>query len=116
MATLNAALAIGAERTLQILYGRHQPGDDATLDESALNDDARAAIRVFVQGRQALNRAYERWRQRGQWGLDGPGRGELTDAVNLFAELMTSSTPAQMDAAYREADRVIRRLYGKGLI
>lgn len=115
-ATLNAALAIGAERMLQILYQDCQPKDEEYLDLSQVPPDGREAIEVFVAARQALNRTQDRWRERGQWGLDGPARRELIAGVDLFAELMHASTPAQMDAAYREADRLIRRLHGKGLI
>lgn len=116
LVTLNAALAIGAERMLQILYQEHQPADEEWLDLSKVPPDGRAAIEVFVQARQALNRTQDRWRERGQWGLDGAARQELVAGVDLFADLMHASTPAQMDAAYREADRLIRKLYGKGLI
>lgn len=116
LATLNAALAIGAERMLQILYQEHQPADDEWLDMAKLPAAGREAIEVFVQAREALNRTRDRWRERGQWGLDGAARQQLVAGVDLFADLMYASTPAQMDAAYREADRLIRKLYGKGLI
>jgi hypothetical protein len=43
-------------------------------------------------------------------------KGTKYRGIDLFADLMHASTPAQMDAAYREADRLIRRLHGKGLI
>ena len=113
---LNAALAIGAERMLQVIYGEKQPRDDEMLDFAKLRQDERDAIDVFIKARNALNRAHDRWRERRQWGMDGPGRADLSDGIDLFADLMNSSTPAQMDSAYRQADRVVRRLYGKGLI
>ncbi len=116
LVTLNAALAIGAERMLQVLCQEHQPADEEWLDLAKLPAAGREAIEVFVQARQALNRTQDRWRERGQWGLDGAARQELAAGVDLFADLMHASTPAQMDAAYREADRLIRKLYGKGLI
>ena len=116
LATLNAALAIGAERMLQILYQALQPRDEDTLDLACLPPDGQEAIKVFVAARKALNRTQDRWRERSQWGLDGQARQELIAGIDLFADLMHSSTPAQMDAAYREADRLIRKLYDKGLI
>lgn len=114
--TLNAALAIGAERMLQILYNECRPKDDEELDLSKLPEDGKLAIETFVAARKALNRTQDRWKQRGQWGLDGQARQDLAAGIALFADLMNKSTPAQMDAAYREADRLIRELYGKGLI
>ena len=114
--TLNAALSIGAERMLQILYQEHQPADEELLDLAKLPAAGREAIEVFVQARQALNRTQDRWREREQWGLDGAARQHLVVGVDLFADLMHASTPAQMDAAYREADRLICKLHGKGLI
>ena len=116
LATLNAALCIGSERMLQILYQTHQPKDEEHLKLDELPPDGREAITVFVNARQALNRSQDRWRERGQWGMDGPARTALIAGIDLFADLMQASTPAQMDAAYREADRLIRRLHGKGLI
>ena len=116
LATLNAALCIGSERMLQILYQTHQPKDEEYLKLDELPPDGREAITVFVNARQALNRSQDRWRERGQWGMDGPARTALIAGIDLFADLMHASTPAQMDAAYREADRLIRRLHGKGLI
>jgi hypothetical protein len=116
LVTLNAALAIGAERMLQVLYQEHRPADEEWLDLAKLPAAGREAIEVFVQARQALNRTQDRWRERGQWGLDGVARQQLVAGVDLFADLMHASTPAQMDAAYREADRLIRKLHRKGLI
>jgi hypothetical protein len=115
LVTLNAALAIGAERMLQILYQQNQPKDEDVLDLSKLTPDGQEAIKVFFEARKALNRAQDRWRERGQWGLDGQARQELVAGIDLFADLMNNSTPAQMDAAYRAADRVIRRLHEKGI-
>lgn len=116
LANLNAALAIGGERMFQILFGDRQPADHEMIDIGRLPAGGRAALQVFIDARQALNRAHDRWRQHRQWGMDGPGRGALAAGVNLFADLMNSSTPAQMDAAYRQADRLVRKLHGKGLI
>lgn len=116
LANLNAALAIGGERMFQILFGDRQPADHEMIDIGRLPAGGRAALQVFIDARQALNRAHDRWRQHRQWGMDGPGRGALAAGVDLFADLMNSSTPAQMDAAYRQADRLVRKLHGKGLI
>lgn len=111
LATLNAALVLGAERMLQILFRTERPRADAAIDMERLPHAARESVQRFMAAREAINRARERWEQRGHWGLDGPGRGDLVAGIELYSELLHSSTPEQMTAAWREADRLLRELY-----
>lgn len=111
LATLNAALVLGSERMLQILFRTERPRADAAIDLNRLPQDARESVQRFVLAREAINRARERWEQRGQWGLDGPGRGDLVAGIDLYSQLLHDSTPEQMTAAWREADRLLRELY-----
>ena len=113
LSTLNAALVLGSERMLQILFRTERPRADAVIDLNRLPQDARESVQRFAAAREAINRARERWEQRGQWGLDGPGRGDLVAGIELYSELLHSSTPEQMTAAWREADRLLRELYEK---
>lgn len=115
LATLNAALVLGSERMLQILFRTERPRDDAVIDMARLPQEARESVQRFMAAREAINRARERWEQRGQWGLDGPGRGDLVAGIELYSELLHSSTPEQMKAAWREADRLLKKLYEKEL-
>lgn len=111
LATLNAALVLGSERMLQILFRTERPRDDAAIDMAKLPEAARESVNRFLWAREAINRARERWEQRGQWGLDGPGRGDLVAGIELYSELLHSSTPEQITAAWREADRLLHKLY-----
>lgn len=111
LATLNAALVLGLERMLQILFRTERPRADAVIDLNRLPQDARESVQRFVLAREAINRARERWEQHGQWGLDGPGRGDLVAGIDLYSQLLHDSTPEQMTAAWREADRLLRELY-----
>lgn len=54
------------------------------------------AIPILKAGTQALTRSIARYRTSGAWGLDAPGRLELVDAIEAYAEILTNSSPAQM--------------------
>lgn len=54
---------------------------------------------ILDAGNDALGRARLRWEKTGKWGLDGPGRQELTDAVDVYHEILVNSSPMQMQKA-----------------
>lgn len=54
---------------------------------------------ILDAGNDALARARLRWESTGKWGLDGPGRQELTDAVDVYHEILVNSSPLQMQQA-----------------
>lgn len=57
------------------------------------------ALPTLDAGANALRRVRARWDQTHRWGVDGPGRVELTDAINLYADILQQSSPAQMQSA-----------------
>lgn len=57
------------------------------------------ALPTLNAGANALRRVRARWDQTNRWGVDGPGRVELTDAINLYADILQQSSPAQMQSA-----------------
>lgn len=66
-----------------------------------------AALPVLQAGNRALMRAIERWEQKDSWGLDGPGRVELLDAIGIYEEIVKSSSPAQMTKATDERIKIL---------
>jgi hypothetical protein len=65
-------------------------------------------IPVLKAGTDAVKRAIERFEKTGAWGLDGPGRGELVDAVEVYATVLNASSPAQMTKATDERMKILR--------
>ncbi|MBX9612463.1 MAG: hypothetical protein K2X51_12650 [Burkholderiales bacterium] len=66
------------------------------------------AIPILRDGSDALVRAIDRHQKTGAWGLDGPGRAALVDAVDAYAEILRHSSPAQMEHATSERMRILR--------
>lgn len=58
---------------------------------------------------QGLKRAIDRWKNSKAWGLDGPGRQHMEDAIEIYSEILRSSSPAQMTAATMERERILRQ-------
>lgn len=70
------------------------------------------AIPVLKAGTLALKRAIQRYRDSGAWGLDGPGRIELPDAIEVYAEILRNSSPAQMEHATNERLKIVLKMQG----
>lgn len=72
-----------------------------------IGGEGNPAFVVIENGIQAMNRAAERFQRTQKWGLDGPARQELIDAVSLYEEIFWASSPAQMHDAAMTAFRWI---------
>lgn len=114
--TINAALVLGTQRTLMILYGQNHPRDDQLIDLNQMPESAREAMAAFMAGRNAWLRTVERWETKKQWGLDAEARVDLQDAMDVTIQIMKSSTVQQMQKAYESAERMIGSMSMKGLI
>lgn len=57
------------------------------------------AMPGLVAGTAAVTRAIERYNKSQAWGVDGLGRADLPDAIEIYASVLRASSPAQMDAA-----------------
>lgn len=68
------------------------------------------AIPILKAGTEALRRAIARYNAAKSWGLDGLGRTELPDAIDVYAEILRNSSPAQMAKATDERLKIIRRM------
>lgn len=72
-----------------------------------IGGEGNPAFVIVERGIQAINRTAERWQRTGKWGLDGPARQELVDAISMYEEIFLESTPAQMHDAAMTAFRWI---------
>ena len=54
---------------------------------------------VLSAAEHALGRCLDRFHRTGQWGLDGPAISELTEALELYEQIVTMSSPQQMEHA-----------------
>lgn len=87
---LAQALGVSVIRALQI-----QPHDNPMLP-------------VLKRGSDALEMAIARHESAGTWGLDGPGRIDLMEAIDIYAQILHLSSPAQMTKATDERLLILR--------
>lgn len=57
---------------------------------------------ILKSGTDALSRAIDRHTTAGTWGLDGMGRNALMESIDLYAQILHLSSPAQMAKATEE--------------
>ena len=72
-----------------------------------IGGEGNPAAEIIERGIQALTMSLTRYQSTGKWGLDGPARQELVDAVSMYEEVFLESTPAQMHDAAMTAFRWI---------
>ena len=65
------------------------------------------ALPILQAGNQALTRAIERWEHHESWGLDGLGRVDLLEAIEVYEEILRNSSPAQMTKAMDERIKIL---------
>lgn len=70
------------------------------------------AIPILKDGTEALRRSMVRWKERGQFGLDAAGRLELPAAMDVYREILRSSSPAQMVKAADEREKIVAAAAG----
>ena len=86
------ALGVSVIRALQI-----QPLDNPMLP-------------ILKSGTDALKRAINRYSNARTWGLDGEGRIALMEAIDLYAQILHLSSPAQMTKATEERMTVLKNM------
>lgn len=55
-----------------------------------------SAMPILEKADQALLRAHYRWQDTGEFGLDGLGRQEIMDGIDLYEQVFLASSPNQM--------------------
>lgn len=104
---LRHRVPLNVEHTFDILA--HALGVSVIRSLQIQPDESRnPALPILRAGSDALVRAIERHQDTGAWGLDGPGRLELIDAIDVYAEILRNSSPAQMEHATSERLKILR--------
>lgn len=65
------------------------------------------AVKLLDIADAALVRTRTRFEQSGLWGFDGPALIELAQGIDLYEDIATNSSPAQMHGAVMERDRIL---------
>lgn len=71
------------------------------------------ALPILKAGTDALQRSIKRYQDSGAWGMDAKGKGELADAIEVYSQILRSSSPAQMEKATQERVKIIKRMYAR---
>lgn len=71
-------------------------------------DESNPMLHVLADGTDALKRSIARFEASGAWGMDGPGRLQLVEAVDLYAQVLHLSSPSQMAKATEERLKILR--------
>ena len=81
----------------------------ATIRALQMNPDVdnNPALPIIKAGNEALVKAIDRYQQKGSWGLDGPSRTDLLEAIEVYEEILKNSSPAQMANATDERIKVL---------
>lgn len=66
-------------------------------------------VRVCQEAQAALMRMMERHHRLGVWGMDGMALQEIPPAIDLYEQIVETSTPQQLMEAMRETVRRMRR-------
>lgn len=78
------------------------------------HDEAKnPALPILKTGTDALQRSIRRFQDNGAWGMDAPGKVELAEAIDVYSQILRSSSPAQMEKATQERVKVIKRMYAR---
>lgn len=62
----------------------------------SIGGEHNAAMPILEKADQALLRAHYRWQDINEFGLDGLGRQEISDGIDLYEQVLLASSPNQM--------------------
>ena len=109
-----AALNLPVRMALQAFIDRTAVEDDFHTLAAAANVAMICAEKIDHQveilcnyGLDALMRVLDRQKRTGQWGLDGPARKEINDAIEVYEQLTSLLTGGQLKDAMVQ---VIKRM------
>jgi len=78
------------------------------IDSAGDAPDNNPMLPPLTAGMAALRRMTERHRQLGRWGLDGEGMRAIAEGLEVYEEILSNSSPAQMERAVDQRMRVLR--------
>ena len=71
------------------------------------------ALPILKAGTEAVQRSIARYQRDGSWGMDATGKIDLAESIEIYAQILHSSSPAQMTKASQERVRIIRGMYAR---
>ena len=109
-----AKVMVATRKSFQAMIDRTAVRDDFDQLATAVNVAVVVGERVDERvaqacqpALQALMRVLERHNKTGQWGLDGPAKAEIADALDIYEQMMALMTGGQAHNAMVE---VMRRM------
>jgi hypothetical protein len=88
---------VGVAKIRAITIGGEDPEVNYLLPMISLAEDA-------------LRRIRSRWEKLQVWGMDGPAIAELADALDIYQEILTQSSPQQMAEATDARIAILNRM------
>lgn len=76
-------------------------------------EEKNPALPILKAGTLAVERSIARYQSTGAWGMDAPGKLDLADAIDVYVQILRSSSPAQMAKATNERARIIQAMYAR---
>jgi hypothetical protein len=76
-------------------------------------EEKNPALPILKAGTQAVERSIARYQRDGSWGMDATGKLDLADAIDVYVQILRSSSPAQMTKATDERTRIIQAMYAR---
>jgi hypothetical protein len=76
-------------------------------------EEKNPALPILKAGTEAVQRSIARYQRDGSWGMDARGKIELAEAIEIYAQILHSSSPAQMAKATDERIRIIQGMYAR---
>lgn len=74
-------------------------------------EEKNPALPILKAGTQAVERSIARYQTSGAWGMDAAGKLDLADAIDVYVQILRSSSPAQMTKAADERAKIIQAMY-----
>lgn len=76
-------------------------------------EEKNPALPILKAGTLAVERSIARYQSTGAWGMDAPGKLDLADAIDVYVQILRSSSPDQMAKATDERARIITAMYAR---
>lgn len=80
---------------------------EAKVRFAQIAGNSNPAVDVLDIADEALMRTRNRFDKTGKWGFDGPALLEIAEGLDLYEDIATSSSPAQMNSAMLERHRLL---------
>lgn len=80
------------------------------IEIAGVDPEVNHLLPMLYLAEDALRRIRARWEKLQTWGMDGPGIAALADALDIYQEILTQSSPQQMADATDVRIAVLNRM------